>query len=289
MTAAAQSPLRRAHGTLSLRFVARDGATRVEILERRPPLAVVRSFRTPGGAALVHMHNVSGGVLGGDTLDTTIEVGPAARAQVTTVGATQAYRSADGLESRQTSTVRVGAGALLEYLPDPLIPFAGALASQRTAVELDEDAGLFWWEIVASGRVARGERFEYERVRIASEIRALGRLVALERFTLEPSAASPASAARLAGADYFGSFFVCRAGIERARWSALEADIDALAAQIEAHGDARVGCSTLPAHGVVVRALAPSRRAIAAAFDRVWRVAKRELYDEDVDPPRKAH
>ncbi len=279
----------RVRGRLALRFE-RDpatGRTTTDVVEQRPPLAVVRAFRSQSGTALVHLHNVSGGVLGGDALDTSVEVGRGARAQITTVGATLAYRALGEREARQDVRLRVEADGLLEYLPDPLIPFAGARYAQRTTVELDDGAGLFWWEIVAPGRVARGERFAYARLALDTEIRAGGRLVAVERFALEPGARSLTSAARLGGYDYFGTLFVCRVGLAQSRWAELENRLGLMADECCRPGEALFGCSTLPAHGVAIRALARTRREIAGAFERFWREAKREIYGEEAVTPRK--
>jgi len=61
--------------------------------EQQLPLRIVRAFKLDDGSALVHLHNLSGGVLGGDQLDLTVEVGPRALAQVSSTGATRIYRS----------------------------------------------------------------------------------------------------------------------------------------------------------------------------------------------------
>ena len=87
----------------------------------------MRAFPLADGAALVHLHNVSGGLLGGDQLGLEVEVGPGAAAQLTTTGSTRLYRSrGDHLCAMQRTNVRVGEEGLLEYVPDPLIPFAGS-------------------------------------------------------------------------------------------------------------------------------------------------------------------
>ncbi len=43
---------------------------------QEPPWRVIRAFPQDNGAALVHLHNVSGGVLAGDDLHLDIAVGP---------------------------------------------------------------------------------------------------------------------------------------------------------------------------------------------------------------------
>lgn len=97
--------------------------TIVDVGEQTPPLRMIRAFALADGAALAHLHNVSGGVLGGDRLRVNLTVQPRAQAQVTTAGATRVYRHRRGYpDAEQTTTIDVGEGALLEYLPDVLIP-----------------------------------------------------------------------------------------------------------------------------------------------------------------------
>ncbi len=130
---------------------------------------------------------MSGGVLAGDQLILDINVGPSASAQVTSTSATRLYRHREGREdSSQCVMIRVGEGGLLEYLPDPVIPFAGARHNQRTTVGLEHGATLFWWDVLAPGRLAAGERFAYRRLSISTSVRAADRLIMREDFRLEP-------------------------------------------------------------------------------------------------------
>src|SRR5207247_1948170 len=74
----------RVEGALRLRFERPPGESRTVLAsaEQRAPLAVVRAFALDGGGALVHLHNLSGGVLGGDRLRLELEGGPGAWAAV---------------------------------------------------------------------------------------------------------------------------------------------------------------------------------------------------------------
>src|ERR1700685_3772106 len=104
----------------------RDEATGQTVLaasHQEPPLRVVRAFRQEDGAALVHLHNVSGGLLGGDRLALMVNVGAGACVQITTTGATRIYRSRAGAPATtQSNEITVGEDGLLEYLPDAVIP-----------------------------------------------------------------------------------------------------------------------------------------------------------------------
>jgi urease accessory protein len=222
-----------------------SGQTRLKLLAQQPPLRVVRAFDLPQGGALVHLHNVSGGVLGGDHLELKVEIGPGA-------------------------SVKVGEGSLLEFLAEPLIPFAGSRYSQRASIELAPGAGLFWWETVAPGREAMGELFKYDCFQSNLEISLAERPLALERLRLEPGKVGLDALARLGPYRYFSSFYICRVGLTRP-------------------GESLWGISTLPAHGLVVRALCQTGRELAPGLFAFWQAAKRALYQQEARLPRKIY
>jgi len=109
--AGARSPL---SASLRLDFERdpRTGQTLLAASGQEPPLKVVRAFAVEDGTALVHLHNVSGGLLGGDQLELAVNVGAGARVQVTTAGATRIYRprasAADTLQSHEIAVAPSG-------------------------------------------------------------------------------------------------------------------------------------------------------------------------------------
>jgi len=260
----------------------------MRVCEQQPPLRAVRAFPLPHGETLVHLHNVSGGVLGGDRLELRVDLGPGAAAQLTSTGATRLYRHRpDTPAARQSVDVAIGEGALLEYVPDPLIPFAGSRYRQKVRIDLSPDAGLFWWDVVAPGRDARGELFAYDLLECELEIAAGGKPVATERMRLEPGLRPMDSPARLGPFRYLASFFICREGLAPGAWLALESRMAELAEQLSRPPELVWGASALPAHGLVVRALGVGGRDIASGLHEFWRAAKRELYGREAIPPRK--
>jgi urease accessory protein len=250
----------------------------------------VRSFPSGEDATLAHLHNLSGGVLGGDVLEMSVEVGEDARAQLTSTGATRLYRCRPGAPAAvQRQSFRVGRGALLEYLPDELIPFAGTRYRQETVINLSDGAGLFWWETVAPGRAARGELFEYDSLHFKLDLTACGLPLARERVALEPARRSLRSPARLGPYLYFATFYVCRVGMSHSRWLELEAELAGLALKISSPGSTIWGVSTLPAHGLIVKALSIKGRDITRGLPDFWRASKSALYGEAAVPPRKVY
>lgn len=282
----------RFEGNLELTFSYDQHArqTRLARSRQQAPLRVIRPFPLPGGAALLHLHNVSGGVLGGDRLRLNIEVGPEASVQLTSVGATRVYRSRPASPpALQEISVRVDRGGLLEYLPDTLIPFAGARYQQYTTIELVEDAGLFWWEIIAPGRTARGELFAYELLSLGTELRTPDRPLLIERMKIEPAQRPSASPARMGPYTYMSSFYICRPGLPATRWNTLERTLQELAQQLSQPGETLWGVSTLVADGLVVRALSTQGRALQTGLHTFWERAKMDLYGQKALLPRKIY
>lgn len=278
-------------GRLHLHFTRDQGRhVQLTVCEQHPPLQVIRAFPFSTGGALVHIHNISGGVLGGDRLALDVEVGPGAHVQLTSTSATRLYRSRpEAPTAIQTGTIKICKDALLEYLPDPLIPFSGSRYQQHTRIDLEAGAGLFCWETVTPGRVARGELFDYEHLLLDLSISAQGRPIAIERLKLEPHCRALSSLARLGPYSHFCSFYICRVGLENVHWSDLEKELGALAQELSRPGELSWGVSALVAHGLVIRAVSSQGRDIPPGLLTFWRAAKRYLYDEEPVPPRKIY
>lgn len=289
--APAEGRTRSVRGRLRLRFEAEAGGrTTLRLAEQAPPLRVVRAFPQEDGAALVHLHNISGGILGGDDLETVVEVGPGARAQVTSTSATRLYRCRPGAPpARQVYRIRVEEDGLLECVPDPLIPFAGARYLQETTIELAPGAGVFWWETVAPGREARGEVFAYEWLQIGLVIRTSEGPLLIERARLEPARCPLASPVRLGPYRTFASFAICRAGTPGGDWQALEGALAEIAEEFSRPGETLWGVSALPADGLLVRGLSRAGRAVAPGLVAFWRAAKERLYGRAPVLPRKIY
>jgi urease accessory protein len=254
------------------------------------PLKVVRAFTMEDGTALAHLHNVSGGLLGGDHLALQLNLANSAKVQLTTTGATRIYRNREGFSATtQCNEISIEEGALLEYLPDAMIPFARARYLQRTTIELAAGAGMFWWEIIAPGREASGELFAYEEFTVKTCVSVLGRRIAAENLRLRPGRDNVSSLARLGQYRYFATFYVCRVGLESGAWRMAEESLRELTAGMTHRDEILWGVSSLVAHGLVVRCLARNGRNILPGLHAVWRSAKRHLYNREAIPPRKVN
>jgi urease accessory protein len=151
---------------------------------REGPLAVQRPFYPEGDVCHLYLLHPPGGVVGGDTLDIRVRAGSGSRALVTTPGATKFYRSA-GATAVVTQTLQVGAGAVLEWLPQEAILFQGAVARQQTRVELDPGACFAGWDILCLGRPSNAEPFAPGRLDISLEVWRDGAPVLIDRLRVD--------------------------------------------------------------------------------------------------------
>ena len=239
---------------------------------------------------LVHLNNVSGGVLAGDRLALDVEIHAGAAAQITTTGATRLYRHRAGAtDSEQCARFSVGDAALLEYLPDAVIPYAGSRHAQRTEIRLGRGATLFWWEVLAPGRLAAGERFAFERLRVQSEVYAGSRSVLREDYRLQPRQKDLSATARMFEYSHTASLCAVQEGRPPAFWRALEDRLNELARARSDHGKAVWGASMLVSDGVVVRGLSMSGCFIHQTLIEFWRTARLAITGKDAIPPRKIY
>jgi len=268
---------------LRIRFERSATGTVLHVDEQQPPLQVVRAFPSADAETLVHLHNVSGGVVAGDRLETIICVGPKAHAQITSTGATRVYRG--DRVSMQKITICVGEQALLEYLPDPLIPYGGSRYSQVTQVQLTDDATLFWWEVVAPGRFSAGEIFAYDQLRIRNTIRS-ARPILYESYELNKP---PACSGQTGGLSNLATFYACCTGRPQTFWREIESCLAEIAARLTVQNRILWGVSALAADGVAVRGLSATGEELAGHLKEFWRTAKRLITGHEAVVPRKTY
>lgn len=251
---------------------------------------MVRAFKLPDAGVLLHLNNVSGGVLSGDRLGLDIEVEAGAAAQITTTGATRLYRHRAGTgDSEQRTRFSVEDGGQLEYLPDAVIPYAGARHTQRTEIHLGRGAALFWWEILAPGRQAAGECFRFERLQIQTAVYAAARPILREDFLLEPAQKELTAMARMWRYSYMASLCAAREGYPPSFWRQLEECLNESARKQTRPGQAVWAASALVSDGIVVRGLGSSSRFLSEPLVEFWRIARRAITGKDAVPPRKTY
>ncbi|MCE4058041.1 urease accessory protein UreD [Pseudomonas sp. Au-Pse12] len=261
------------HAELELAY-ARFGASTRPVLRRHlGPLRVQKHLYAEGPEVCQHIIvHPPGGIAGGDRLAIRARVDSGAWAQLTSPGAAKWYR-ANG-PAGQTLDLQVAAGATLEWLPQETIVFSAAQAELTTRIDLQGDARLFYWDIVALGRPASGERFELGYVQAHLDIRRDGRPLWHERQRITGGDGLLDSPIGLDGQPVFATLLVTgeidSQLLERCR--ALEHPV---------RGD----LSQLPGL-LVARCLASEALLARAWLIDLWRLLRPALLGREALPPR---
>ena len=100
---------------------------------------------------------------------------------------------------------------------------------------------LFWWEVLAPGRLAAGERFAFERLRVQTEVYAGARPVLREDYLLEPARKDLAATARMFEYSHTASLCAVQEGRPPAFWRALEDRLNETRARANAERARRLG------------------------------------------------
>jgi len=170
--------------------------SRVILLETRPPVAA-KILTTPGGPELV-LIGAAAGLLEGDTVTIDLRLGPGARLTVRTAAATLAHPCPHGGWTEMTVTAALGPGAVLAWLPEPLVACGGCSHRSRSTVDLGEGAAAVWYEACALGR--SGERAGAVQLRL--DVTLAGRPLLRDGLRYPDGAETPAV---LAGHRHTGS------------------------------------------------------------------------------------
>ena len=271
-------------GLLELGLARLGGVTRVERQYQRAPLHVYRPIHLDPlrpEMAFIFVQQYGDGFVHGDRCRIDIDCGPDTAVHVTTQAATNVYRAESNFAT-QLVDLRTGPGAILEYLPEAVVPYRGSRFFQRTSLTMHPDSTAILGELLLPGRAARGERHAYDVYWAETEARDVnGRLLFADTLRIAPSEFVGSSLGMLGDLDVVGSLFVLTKHATR--------DLVALLrAALAGHSDVLSGVSELPNEsGVVVRLLGPESRSVRAALRSAWSSVRLELIGAPAPDLRK--
>ncbi len=261
-------------GCLELRY-GRDGLRTILTTPRcsTPWHFFPPAYLDDSGCAFTSLVNPSGGFVAGDHLSIHAALEEGAHVVMTTPSANRVYRSL-GEESRQSVTLSVAPGAVIEWFPEVTIPYAGSRFVQTMAVTLAKGATALLWDSLASGRVARGERWAFTSLHNEIDLTTASGARLLERYHVRPEE-EQAGLGLLAAYDYVASFFVVSDAVDPDRWPALR---DTVAGILDSFGsDLLGGVTEPPTPGLAVKLVSRSPEALAMAQERLWEATRRAI------------
>jgi urease accessory protein len=263
-------------GLLDLAVGRRGGVTRVCRHYQRAPLHLYRPIYLDDGRpdmAFLFLQQFGDGLVQGDRYRIDIECEPGSATHVTTQAATNVFRARQNFAS-QLVNLNVAARAVLEYMPDPVVPFGGSRLFQRTCVTLDPEGTVILGETLLPGRVAHDEAHAYDIHWTETEVRRPDEeLLFADVIRLNPRAGeSPRSVGLLGAHDVIAALYVISALTDPAHMTAL------LRTALTGCPEVLPGVSELPnGCGVAVKLLGSTSKAVHAALRIAWNAARLEL------------
>ncbi len=266
-------------GFLRLSFERRGARTVLTAARMSPPLQVMAPIELADGSVYVVLLNNGGGLLGGDRIRIEIALGAESVARITTASAGKLYRTSGNATTHET-TIRLAAGARLDYLPDHLIPHAGANLIQRLIVAMERGSRAILYGAFAAGRIGRGERFAFRRIEDSIEVGYGGRPILRSRAILEPGTRPHDSIGVMGRFNYLASLVV--AG-ESSEWDSIAKSLNASLAAADVNG----GASPLRADGCVARWLTPDAETLRRSMAMLYSEGAGRAFDESAPRLRK--
>jgi urease accessory protein len=260
----------RHHGYVSLDLVCDDGRTAIARQRCRPPLQTFGLQNADShGHAYLQILNPCGGLFEGDSAAVEVSLQRGAHLYLTTQAATKVYPAEHGQVTRQRIRLHVAAGAILEYFPLPLIPFARARYTQEIEIRVESGGVCLVAEVLAPGRVARGECFAYHMVRSRVEGWMDDRLALFEQLMLQPAQCAYTGVGLLDGKSYVATLYVLTS-------QSLDQQLPEWNRRLAEQLGECVGITALAHGGLVVRLLGQTGQEVLRRLDVVHRLIREE-------------
>jgi urease accessory protein len=179
------------------------------------------------------------------------------------------------------ATLSVAADAHLDYVPEPTILHENARYSQETVLEIEPGATAILTDVVVPGRLARGERFDFERYHSRVRSVVAEELLFEDTTHLAPTTTDSSTPGVLGEFTVYGTAFVVAPDQDTTTMS------DALH-EVVTDRATRAGATELPnGAGVGVRVLGDQAETVQATLHAAWNHAREDLLGVSAPAGRK--
>jgi urease accessory protein len=235
------------------------------------PFHICRPHRfanDPPGMATLYLQSLSGGIYENERLSLAVMAEEGAQAHVTSQASTIVHSMEAGA-AEFTVTIEARKGALVEYLPDPLILFPGARLASALTIRRHAKAAVICADSFLTHDPG-GEDRPFGALDSRVDVQDLdGELLARDRFVLS---GETFGARRLPGAGCYAAQATIMVLSPKDRVPPV---LDALRAALAGLPETYAGASLLPSDcGVWARLLSADGAALRAAVDALWGAAR---------------
>lgn len=234
--------------------------------------------------AYLYIISPSGGVLQGDRYRMDITLRNKAYAHITTQGATRIYRMEKNFATQMVN-IDVDDGCYFEYIPDQIIPYVDSRFYQVTNLRVHDNATMLYSEIMASGRVARGESFAYDICYMKTHATNQdGALRFMDVAVMEPKKRDMKVFGVMENYDTVGNLYILA---PKKYVQELNSKVNAMLSELPKE-NLYAGASILPNEsGLVIRMLGDTFSTLRSAVFEGVRIARKTILDAPFSGIRK--
>lgn len=226
----------------------RNGITFLKRCYYTPPLKIADVTEGSKTATLaVMLMSASPGILDGDRYDMHFHIAAGTSIKMYTQGYQRLFTMKG--KAAQVTNVHLESGARLHFMPHPVVPHKGADFSATCNIYLAGNCVLCWGEVLACGRKANGEVFQYTRYHNVTSIYHYHRLVMKENLLLQPGSMPVDAIGYLEGYTHMANLVYLDESVQVKEVIALVVKWLALQPGIV------YGVSAAPVNGITVRLL----------------------------------
>ncbi|HEV8540086.1 MAG TPA: urease accessory protein UreD [Nitrospiraceae bacterium] len=262
-------------GSLMLQYVRQGDRTILSNFRSRSPWHFFPPISLDDTAcAYTSLVNPSGGLVGGDRLSIQATLEENAHVLFSTPSANRIYRSLSET-SVQSVELTVGPGAIAEWIPEATIPFAGSRFHQTIHVRLKPGATVLLWDAIASGRIARNERWAFASLQNEVRISTSSGGSMVERYHLVPGEKGT-GVGIVQEWDYVAALYLISSGVGT---DALKRIEERIAVALDERPDLVLGGVSRPSvPGLVVKLVARSAVDLTVVLEALWKAMREELW-----------
>lgn len=226
------------------------------------------------GCATTLLTNPSGGFVGGDHLSLSARLREGTHVLLTTPSATKVYRTIER-PAAQSININVGSNAILEWVPELTIPFAGSRFDQTMTVRLDAGASLILWDAFAAGRITRGERWVFSHFSNRIKITLSDGKSLQERYILVPTQDKHCLTLSQEW-NYVGSLYIVSDKTSSTTWGQIKEELAEVLGRNSS--DVLGGVSEPAVPGLAVKVASRSSLELNTLLENMWGVVRMKLW-----------
>jgi len=236
---------------LRARFRCADGRTQLAHLFNKAPLKVAKTFALQNALGVCVM-DASPGLLAGDFYNFSWHLEENAHVHLSTQGFTRVHPSRER-SCLLRQDIRVETGALLEYLPEPLMLYKDAAVRSECEINIAGGGTVLFCDILCSGRIGHGEAFQFHSLQNRLRVRYNDELIFINQTSLRPHRFLPDRVGAWQNFTHQGNFYIFSEQADSTLCDTLRRVIEDPTASINT--PLMGGASLLPRCGVAVSLL----------------------------------